>query len=771
LRTLARRRSIAVAADYWGVIRARLTRRPTPASAARTPWSLRTYLMVAVLIALLPVTLVHGLLELQIALSVHERDGSARMAAAVAAARSFEHRLDILIGTAVAAVAAERQAETSDARRLPPGAAVLAAMRVDGAIWRRDGGDFRPDPISGDPAADIAAPSRAERAAIVAGLVASGEPRAILAARIVPGQAARLLVISRQAALPPDIAALQLDLSSDRVGDLLSNRDMVDGWGIELVGPHDEVVGGTGTVARGRTRDGADTSLATAPLEEFPGWRIAVAAPGTTDTPRRLLPPAEMACAVIGSVLLGCGTMVWIGTRLTRALGSLTAEFSMVASSGELPPLVGVASRIRELDELRSGLVRSTAVLRRRAAAERMALTEARTGHELLASVVAATEDLIYVKNLELRVLLANRATLCVGGIDREEWQVLGRFIGEILPPETAEQEEALDRRVLASGQSTSVFLDWPDAAGVTRSFKLTKSPWRDTSRRITGVVTVAHEVTRERAAEARLASVQAELLRASRLSAMGAMASGLAHELNQPLAAATNFLNAAVRLLGATADDSGGPQARASRMARGATADAAEQMLRAGDIVRRLRAFIGRGEAALQPEDLGDVIREACALASADGAARGARLVVLESGMGELALLDRTQMQQVLLNLIRNAAEAIAGDPARPSPERTTSEDPKIEIACIRAADGAVRITVADNGPGIDAEVLPRLFEPFVSSKRDGIGIGLAICRTIVEGHGGRLSAQPLAAGGTMFVIVLPAIDAYRETGTIHGA
>jgi two-component system sensor kinase FixL len=732
--------------------------------------------MVAVLIALLPVTVVHGILELQVSVSVTERDGSARMAAAAAAARSFDHRLDLLIGTALAAVAAEAPARTADPAHLPRGAAVLAALQVDGVIWRRNGAGFLPDTIAGDPAGDLAAPWQAQRETIVAGLVASSEPRTVLVPRIVPGQAARLLVMCRQPALPPDIAVLELDLTSDRVGDLLSNRDMIDGWGLRLVGPNDEIisgeiVGGTGTTGRLDARDGDDVSLSTAPLEGFPGWRIVIVAPGTTDALRRVLPPAELAIAVIGSVLLGCAAMVWIGSRLTRALAGLTADFTTVASSGELPPLVGVASRIREFDELRSGLVRSTAVLRRRAAAERMALTEARTGHELLASVVAATEDLIYVKNLELRVLLANPATLRVGGTDREEWQVLGRFIGEILPAAAAEKEEALDRRVLASGESTSLFLDWPDADGVTRSFKLTKSPWRDTSRRITGVVTVAHEVTRERAAEARLASVQAELLRVSRLSAMGAMASGLAHELNQPLAAATNFLNAAVRLLGASVEDDGSPQARASRMARGATADAAEQMLRAGDIVRRLRAFIGRGEAALQPEDLGDVIREACDLASADGAAGGARLVVLESGMGELALLDRTQMQQVLLNLIRNAAEAIAGDPTRRSLADPRHEDPKIEISCIRAADGSARITVADNGPGIDAEVLPKLFEPFVSTKRDGVGIGLAICRTIVEGHGGRLSAQPLASGGTVFLIVLPAIDAYRETGAIDGA
>jgi two-component system sensor kinase FixL len=244
---------------------------------------------------------------------------------------------------------------------------------------------------------------------------------------------------------------------------------------------------------------------------------------------------------------------------------------------------------------------------------------------------------------------------------------------------------------------------------------------------------------------------MQAELLRATRLSSMGAMASGLAHEVNQPLAASTNFLNAAVRLL----DFARSGHRAALDTAREAAAEAAAQMLRAGAIVRRLRHFVDRGEAELQAEDVGALIREACDLARSDGSTLGVRLVTeVDAAVGH-ALVDRTQIQQVLLNLIRNAAEALQVAPGRKGEDR-------VVVAAGPAEDGGVEITVADNGPGLEPGVAARLFEPFVSTKREGMGIGLAICRTIVEGHGGRLSVDTPQGGesgrpGVVFRINLP--------------
>ena len=245
-------------------------------------------------------------------------------------------------------------------------------------------------------------------------------------------------------------------------------------------------------------------------------------------------------------------------------------------------------------------------------------------------------------------------------------------------------------------------------------------------------------DVTERLGTERRLAATQANLLRATRLSAMGAMASGLAHELNQPLAAASNFIATAARLLDQGLATPGSP-------ARASLDDAGAQLRRASDIVRRLVGFVERGEAELRLEDTRMVAREACEVARAEGSSGDARLDVTIGCEPCMALVDRTQMQQVLLNLIRNSTEAFE-----------CSAEGHISVDC-RAVRDAVEITVTDDGPGLAPEIAARLFQPFVSTKPQGMGIGLTICRTIVEGHGGILSAASPAGGGQSFTIWLP--------------
>ncbi len=242
----------------------------------------------------------------------------------------------------------------------------------------------------------------------------------------------------------------------------------------------------------------------------------------------------------------------------------------------------------------------------------------------------------------------------------------------------------------------------------------------------------------------------------------MGAMASGLAHELNQPLAAATLFLAAAGRLL--LRGDSGA--------AADAVRDAGQQVQLAGEIVRRVRDFVSRGEAEPEPLDLGGLLSDTAELARAGGILGGASLTVRPPAGRLRVLADRGQMQQLLLNLIRNAAEAIASQP-RPSGGRgriilTAGQPDAGAAAC--AERGSAQITVADNGPGLLPEVRARLFAPFVSTKREGMGIGLAICRSIVEGHGGRLT---VATGprGTTFRIILPPTRCREEGDAQHPA
>ena len=744
--------------------------------------------MAAVLIAVLPAAVLGVLTAVQFTQFLTARHEDQMSGTANAMARALDRHI-AAVTLAVAAMVRDGGALRADAEaERAPVAVLLKGLGVTGALWREEGGELVARNLAAGAVdrAPVALRAAAER-------VASSGRVEMAAARLAQtaddssddatDRPVSLVVLSPLGHGESQFGVLQVAFGPRLIGEWLALDATWLVATVRLVSPEGRVAGrpsaddqvASPSVAQMMSRwqalarspanqvvpitarDGTPHLFVAAELPAASGWRIVLIQRSPIRVLTWLVPLVAFVAVVALSLTVALAAAARLGSRLTRPLAALTADAGGLAAHGELAQVAGGGSGVAEFDDLHASLRRSTAVLRRRAAAERMALTEARTGHELLTSVVTATKDLIYVKNLDLRLVLANRATLSVGGLQRDEWQVLGCGIDALLPLEAALQEEALDRRVLAGGEGGSMRLEWPRLDGEIRSFMLRKSLWRDVTGRITGVVTVAHDVTEQRAAEARLASVQADLLRVSRLSAMGAMASGLAHELNQPLAAAANFLNAASRLLGGSGERRA--DTRNDRTVRAAVIDASEQILRAGAIVRRLRAFIARGEADLRSDDVGDVIRETCELARVDGATRSAELVIREPGCGEMVLLDRTQLQQVLLNLIRNAAEALGA-----------TERGRIEIACIRLTGGDVRITVADNGPGLAPEVVQRLFHPFVSTKADGMGVGLAICRTIIEGHGGRLSAEANDGGGTVFTIVLPATRSVQDVAA-HAA
>jgi two-component system sensor kinase FixL len=261
-------------------------------------------------------------------------------------------------------------------------------------------------------------------------------------------------------------------------------------------------------------------------------------------------------------------------------------------------------------------------------------------------------------------------------------------------------------------------------------------------------------DLSERHAAEAHMQALRTELLHVSRLGDMGQMASALAHELNQPLTAAAAAVRAAERLLGSVdaQDHAASPDMLAAL--NEAMALASGQVLRAGQIVRRLRDFVAKGRAERHMEDLSRVVEDACTLALAGVAERGIAVrLELAPGLPNV-LMDRVQIQQVLVNLMRNAVEAMCGDGATPA-------DRPRELRIATHASGAggdpVRISVADTGPGLPEEVAARLFEPFVTTKPEGMGVGLSICQTIVEAHGGRLAARANPGGGTVFHFTLP--------------
>jgi len=249
-------------------------------------------------------------------------------------------------------------------------------------------------------------------------------------------------------------------------------------------------------------------------------------------------------------------------------------------------------------------------------------------------------------------------------------------------------------------------------------------------------------DLSERQSAEKRLQELQLELLHFSRLQAMGQMASALAHELNQPLTAVINWSQAARRTLQIQSGE--GSQKVIEFMDK-----AIEQAARAGQIIRRLRSFIEKSDSDRELEDANKVVEEATLLALVGAKESGVRVALgFATGLPPV-MIDKIQVQQVVINLIRNAIEAMAGLERR---------DLMVESAL--NPEGMVEIRVADTGPGLSAEVLARLFQPFVTTKAKGMGLGLSISRSIIDNHGGLLKATPNPGGGVVFSFTLPAVE-----------
>ncbi|WGR69240.1 MULTISPECIES: sensor protein FixL [unclassified Bradyrhizobium] len=249
-------------------------------------------------------------------------------------------------------------------------------------------------------------------------------------------------------------------------------------------------------------------------------------------------------------------------------------------------------------------------------------------------------------------------------------------------------------------------------------------------------------DLTEHQQTQARLQELQSELVHVSRLTAMGEMASALAHELNQPLAAISNYMKGSRRLL-AGSNDPNTPKIES------ALDRAAEQALRAGQIIRRLRDFVSRGESEKRVESLSKLIEEAGALGLAGAREQNVQLRFTLDPNADLVLADRVQIQQVLVNLFRNALEAMAQSSRR-----------ELVVINRHIADDMIEVEVSDTGSGFQDDVVPNLFQTFFTTKESGMGVGLSISRSIIEAHGGRMWAESNASHGATFRFTLPAAD-----------
>jgi two-component system, LuxR family, sensor kinase FixL len=320
---------------------------------------------------------------------------------------------------------------------------------------------------------------------------------------------------------------------------------------------------------------------------------------------------------------------------------------------------------------------------------------------------------------------------------------VLGKNIKMLMPSPYRENHDGYLKRYLLTGERRIIGIGrlvvGERKDGSTFPMELAVGEMRSSNQRFfTGFI---RDLTERQQTEARLQELQSELVHISRLTAMGEMASALAHELNQPLSAIANYMKGSRRLLEEGSDER-------SAMLRDAMDKAAEQALRAGQIIRRLRDFVARGEGERRVESVTKLVEEASALALVGAKDQGIRVKFHFDPTVDLVLADKVQVQQVLLNLIRNSIEAMEGSGKR-----------ELLVSTAHADDDMIEISVADTGSGIAPELATQLFQPFVTTKRQGMGVGLSISRTIVEAHGGQINLEPNPGGGTIFRFTLRAV------------
>jgi two-component system sensor kinase FixL len=321
--------------------------------------------------------------------------------------------------------------------------------------------------------------------------------------------------------------------------------------------------------------------------------------------------------------------------------------------------------------------------------------------------------------------------------------EMIGKNVKILMPSPYRQQHDDYLRRYLTTGERRIIGIGRVVVGerrdGSTFPMELSVGEMNSDGKRFfTGFI---RDLTERQRTEARLQELQAELVHISRLTALGEMASALAHELNQPLSAIANYMKGSRRLIENSTDET-------CALVREAMDKAAEQSLRAGQIIRRLRDFVARGESERRVESITKLVEEASALALVGAKERGVRVRYNLDSSLDLVLADKVQVQQVMLNLVRNALEAM-----------DHAERRELTISTRSSPGGMVAISVADTGSGIAPEIAAQLFQPFITTKAQGMGVGLSISRTIIEAHGGQISVEPNPGGGTIFRFTLRAV------------
>jgi two-component system sensor kinase FixL len=357
-----------------------------------------------------------------------------------------------------------------------------------------------------------------------------------------------------------------------------------------------------------------------------------------------------------------------------------------------------------------------------------------------LRSILATVPDAMIVIDEKGVILSFSAAAEKMFGY--AETDVLGENVSMLMPSPDRERHDGYlehyrktgRRKIIGIGRVTTARHRDGSAFPIELSIG---EAWVGERRIFTGFI---HDITQRQKAQLRLQGLQSDLAHVGRVSEMGTLASSLAHEINQPLTALANYYETLRDLLTTTPDE------ETLVIIREALEDAAAQTIRAGQIVRRLRDFVSHGETERRIENLPRLVTEANALALVGSREHGIEVQVRLDPEVDEVFVDRIQIQQVMVNLIRNAIDAMIDSPVR-----------GVTIRSDREPGNFVRMSIEDSGSGISETVQPQLFQPFVTSKKSGMGIGLSICRTIVEAHGGRIWFEPAQDSGTVFHFTLP--------------
>lgn len=357
------------------------------------------------------------------------------------------------------------------------------------------------------------------------------------------------------------------------------------------------------------------------------------------------------------------------------------------------------------------------------------ALKDSEERYERLAN--AANEGVLIYD--DLRIIEANASFLRMFDCTKEE--IAEKSLDQFFPPESRHQTLARMRCKAGEIYETLALRKNGSTFPIELSGNVVRYAGRDMR------VGLVRDLTEEKRAEEERRLLQAELLHASRLSEIGQMAAALAHELNQPLTAVTSYIGGCRRLIGSDLSEESRKRKLLEIMEL-----ANAQALRAGEIIRRLREFIGTGQTERRVENAAAVMREASTLTIADAKHNGVSIRFDIDKPGSI-LVNKVQIQQVIVNLVRNAIEAM----------ETTSRK-ELEIG-ITTKDDCLELCVRDTGSGLSPEMTDRLFKPFSSTKTNGMGIGLSVCREIVESHDGKIWAEPNPGGGTVFRFTLPLV------------